>query len=135
MSWSWSPKHPLRSNRRAASHRWTNSEPSHARLLMRHRESGATPDVLREIEDFLGRGAATGAVLDDDEGRWAGQGMLDYWATVLYRADSRRSPLAQLADLDEVLLPRIPNEPCPYRGLERLQGGRSGVLLRTKAAA
>ena len=44
-------------------------------------------DLLKQISEFVARGAATGALIDDEANRRATQSMLDYWANVLYRAD------------------------------------------------
>jgi len=90
---------------------------AHAELLKRHRESGDTPELLAEIEDFIRRGQATGALLDAEDDRWAGQSLLDYWATLLYRI-GREPPDATLAEFDPSLAPELDDALCPYVGLD-----------------
>ena len=89
---------------------------AHAALLKQQRDEGNLPEVPA-IEDFIARGRATGAVLDGDAEREDAQIMLDYWATRLVRA-GRDLPDTALADFDPEQLPMLPDEPCPYRGLE-----------------
>src|SRR4051794_18841869 len=59
---------------------------AHRDLLARHRRSGNRPELLNAMKVFLRRGGATGALLEIDSERHAGQSVLDYWATILYRA-------------------------------------------------
>ncbi|MGD9099712.1 MAG: hypothetical protein PVF45_04475 [Anaerolineae bacterium] len=51
---------------------------AHSALLKRHREVGDTPELLAEAEGFIRRGRASGAWLDVEDERWAGQSLLDY---------------------------------------------------------
>ena len=96
---------------------------AHARLLKRH-HSGETNEMLAEIEAFIKQGRATGALLDSDDDRWAGQSLLDYWATVLYRTDKAtlNSHIdTTLAEFDASLAPRLDDSLCPYIGLNAFQ--------------
>jgi hypothetical protein len=76
-----------------------------------------TPELLAAITHFIRRGQATGALLDDPSDRHAAQSMLDYWVTVLFRAD-QEPPESTLADFDSKLVHTLGDELCPYRGLE-----------------
>lgn len=58
----------------------------HANLLKLHRESENESDVLTQIEQFIRKGKATGAILVGEEDRWSVQSLLDYWSSLLYRA-------------------------------------------------
>lgn len=79
-----------------------------------------TPSVLDEIETFIQRGSATGAILDNDDDRRLTQSYLDYWVTVLYRA--KRIPSdATLAEFDPSLAPQLDDSLCPYKGLNAFQ--------------
>ena len=90
---------------------------AHKELLQAHRQEGDTPEMLDRIEAFIYQGQATGAVLDAEDDRWTAQGMLDYWSATLFRA-ARRAPDATLADFDPNLAPELPDELCPYVGLD-----------------
>jgi WD40 repeat protein/energy-coupling factor transporter ATP-binding protein EcfA2 len=100
---------------------------AHSELLKRHRESGSTPELLAEIEKFIYRGRATGALLDTDEDRWASQSLLDYWSAILYRAE-REPPDATLAEFDPALAPELDDARCPYLGLEAFREEKSNLF-------
>lgn len=59
---------------------------AHRVLLKQYREKEITPAVAEEIEGFIRRGRATGALLENEEDRWDGQTRLDYWVAILQRA-------------------------------------------------
>ncbi|HEX8203329.1 MAG TPA: hypothetical protein VF590_22830, partial [Isosphaeraceae bacterium] len=105
----------------------------HSWLLARHVETsrgqGGDPGrLLDDLERFLRLGAATGVVLvDEEDRRWDAQGLLDYWYGVLYRA-GRRPERPRLAELVEELLPTLPDEACPYLGLETFQEEHAGSV-------
>jgi energy-coupling factor transporter ATP-binding protein EcfA2 len=100
---------------------------AHVGLLQRHR-AGLTATLLEEIEAAVERMSATGAVLDDEAERWEAQGILDYWVAVLYRA--RRNPVhGTLEPFDPSLAPELPDESCPYRGLEAFREAQHGVFF------
>lgn len=90
---------------------------AHAELLKRHRAVGDAPDILAEIEDFMKKAMAAGALLDADSDRWAAQSLLDYWATTLHRATDVL-PDATLAEFDPALAPTLDDSLCPYLGLD-----------------
>ena len=58
---------------------------THRGLLKRHRDQSDMPEITAEVEQFILRGRATGALLDDEDNRWVAQGLLDYWTTKVYR--------------------------------------------------
>ncbi|HEY2971496.1 MAG TPA: tetratricopeptide repeat protein [Pyrinomonadaceae bacterium] len=97
-------------------------------------EQPANPDLLDEINNFTRRGSATGAVLDSEDERRLVQSYLDYWVTVLYRAE--RTPAdATLADFDAALAPHLDDSLCPYKGLNAFREddremffGRQGLI-------
>ena len=100
---------------------------AHSELLRHHRESSSTTELLTEIEEFIYRGRATGALLDTDEDRWASQSLLDYWTAILYRA-GREPPDATLAEFDSALAPELDDARCPYLGLEAFREEKSNLF-------
>jgi WD40 repeat protein/GAF domain-containing protein len=100
---------------------------AHSELLKHHRESGSTTELLAEIEEFIYRGRATGALLDTDEDRWASQSLLDYWSAILYRA-GHEPPDATLAEFDSALAPELNDARCPYLGLEAFREEKSNLF-------
>jgi hypothetical protein len=107
---------------------------AHTELLRLYRDKGASPELLQRAEAFIAAGAATGALIDIDDDRLGAQSLIDYWSAVLSRAD--RPPMqAVLCDFDAALAPELPDDLCPYVGLEsfgestrKLFFGRDGVL-------
>ena len=97
----------------------TDLNNTHTSLLKKRGEEFAV-GFLDEVEDFLRRGSALGVYLDTYDERAAGQSLLDYWVTVLYRA-RRTPPNATLADFDPTLSPVLDDSLCPYRGLNAFQ--------------
>ena len=99
---------------------------AHSTLLKRHREAGDTPELMAEAETFIRRGRATGAWLDVEDERWAGQGLLDYWSTLTYRA-GHESPDATLAEFDPLGAPEV--DVCPYLGLDAFREAHHDVFF------
>ncbi len=58
---------------------------AHTDLLRRYHEQSQAPETIAQIETFIRRGKATGALLDAEADRVAAQTQLDYWTTRLYR--------------------------------------------------
>lgn len=107
---------------------------AHTELLRSYRDKGASPDLLDEADAFVARGSRTGALIDLDEDRMGAQSLLDYWSAVLSRAE-RPPTQAFLEEYDESLAPILPDDVCPYVGLEsfgesrrRLFFGRERVM-------
>jgi hypothetical protein len=98
---------------------------AHAELLKRHRDQANTVAMFGEIDEFLVRARETGVILDEEDARWTAQGLLDYWATTLLRA-GRTVHDASLADFDPSLAPDIPDDQCPYLGLDAFQEDDAG---------
>jgi len=101
---------------------------AHSELLKRHRESGNTPEFLAEVETFIRRGQATGALLDAEDDRWASQSLLDYWVSMMYRA-GHEPPEATLAEFDPALAPELDDVLCPYVGLDAFREGNHNVFF------
>jgi len=89
----------------------------HNQLLTTHRQYGSTPGFLSEAGTFIEQGRAAGALLDTEEERAVAQSLLDYWAAILYRSDVE-PPEAALDEFDWELAPELPDELCPYVGLD-----------------
>ncbi len=94
---------------------------THRDLLKRRREEKKeqgeeTPDFWTAVDEFLQRGRAAGAFLDEDTDREAAQNLLDYWETQLFHA-GRDIPDMILAEFNANLQPEIPDDRCPYVGL------------------
>ncbi len=107
---------------------------AHAELLKAYRAGGETTELRAQIESFLRRGQATGAVLDSDGDRWASQSVLDYWTTLSSRT-GYVAPDATLAPFNPALAPDLKDKPCPYVGLDPFRNddraaffGRDGLL-------
>ena len=110
---------------------------THRELLKRRRnlEKGNEPEEFwADVYEFLARGEAAGQFLDDDDDRDAAQNLLDYWQNQLFHA-SKDPPDAFLREFDPLLQPEIPDERCPYIGLnafddtnEHLFYGRSQLI-------
>jgi hypothetical protein len=90
---------------------------SHVQLLAEQRKGKPFDALAPEVTSFVVRARQTGAVLDAEEQRVAAQGLIDYWLT---RLDSTSVPFddATLVDFDESLAPELPDDKCPYVGLE-----------------
>ncbi|OEU84800.1 MAG: hypothetical protein BA865_11945, partial [Desulfobacterales bacterium S5133MH4] len=89
----------------------------HGELLQRYHDHGSTPEFLLKIDAFIRQGQATGALLDDDDDRWAAQSILDYWVPILWRAEEK-PPDGTLAEFDPTIVPELADDLCPYRGLD-----------------
>jgi hypothetical protein len=72
--------------------------------------------LIVAIEEFLRRGASSGALLDLEEDRADAQVLLNYWTTVLYAAGVAAPP-ALLADPDPAAVEASVGVDCPYPGL------------------
>jgi hypothetical protein len=105
----------------------TSLRAAHNDLMKRYHEIGDTSDMTVEIERFIRRGAATGALLDLDRDRWAAQSQLDYWYTLIYHP-GYEPPDATLADFDPLLAPELDGALCPYVGLDAFHENNSEVF-------
>src|SRR5688572_23561538 len=73
---------------------------AHNELLQRQSKGAEREDYLTAIQDFLKKAQATGAVLQQPDERYTAQSLLNYWTTVLYRADITYSDDLTLASFD-----------------------------------
>ncbi|MCP4515556.1 MAG: ATP-binding protein, partial [Delftia sp.] len=64
---------------------------------------------------FIRSGRASGEWLDEEDERWASQGLLDYWSTLMYRA-GQEPPDSTLAEFAPGNAPQV--DECPYLGLD-----------------
>jgi energy-coupling factor transporter ATP-binding protein EcfA2 len=109
---------------------------SHVQLLSEQRKGKPFDELAPEVTSFVVRARQTGAVLDAEEQRVAAQGLIDYWLTRLDRAAVPFDD-ATLVDFDESLAPELPDDKCPYVGLEAFREkdranfyGRADTLAR-----
>ena len=91
---------------------------AHTHLLKLSRSGDV--QAFAEIDAFLHQAKATGALLDSEQDRALSQSLMDYWVTVLYRA-RRTPPDATLSEFDPLLAPSLPDEICPYVGLNAFE--------------
>ncbi len=99
---------------------FTSLRDSHRDLLKQRRkdkEAAEEEGFWAEVTEFLLRGAAAGAFIDNTEDREAAQSLLDYWHNQLFHA-GKDTPEAVLEDFDATTQPEIPDSRCPYIGLE-----------------
>ncbi|HVT17099.1 MAG TPA: AAA family ATPase [Thermoanaerobaculia bacterium] len=101
---------------------------AHGELLKLQREAGDTSEFQERVETLIRRGRATGALLDGTEDRWAAQGILDYWSTALFRVACQTVDTT-LEQFDPGLAPELPEESCPYVGLDAFQESTFGVFF------
>lgn len=101
---------------------------AHNTLLQAHREHGEGPALYAEIQQFLQQGQASGALLDAESERWTAQSTLDYWTATLLSA-GQTPPDALLDDFDPALAPELPDDLCPYVGLDAFREDKSTVFF------
>jgi energy-coupling factor transporter ATP-binding protein EcfA2 len=101
---------------------------AHSSLLEAHRTQATVPDFWAEVELFLRRGQATGALLDNEGDRGAAQSLLDYWTATAYSV-GRKVADALLLDFDPALAPEIPDDRCPYVGLAAFREGQGSYFF------
>ena len=89
---------------------------THSELLQRDPDSEDAKKYLDDVEHFISQAQATGVTLSDDEERRASQNILNYWVSVLYRADNV-ARLVTLANYDPKLTAQIGEVVCPYPGV------------------
>lgn len=105
---------------------------AHEQLLQRRRADGENQAFLDTLTAFVERARATGVSLDDDNDRWAAQSLIDYWSSVLYRADIEL-PDTTLAEFDESRAPFLDDALCPYRGLDAFHEGEHELFFGRQA--
>src|SRR5262245_16989098 len=103
-----------------------------ARLGERRRREADSPAFWSAVDEFLQRGSATGVLLDNDDERWTIQSLLDYWAAALERT-GRARPDSELAAFDAELAPELPDDACPYIGLNSFQESNRRMFFGREA--
>lgn len=101
---------------------------AHGELLRRQRQDPGAAGLRAQIEAVVRRGQATGAMLDEADDRAEAQGILDYWATQLFRVD-RTAVDATLDDFDAGLAPKLDDDACPYVGLDAFRQTSHGIFF------
>lgn len=91
---------------------------THSELLQRRREETDSEAFFAAVEQFMIRAQASGMYLDSDNDRWAVQNLIDYWDNQLYHEGIELSHETLLAEFAPELQPKIPDEKCPYVGLD-----------------
>ncbi|NJN55125.1 MAG: hypothetical protein HC804_10410 [Anaerolineae bacterium] len=105
---------------------------THRDLLKQRREQKKehgeeTAVFWSAVDEFLQRGRAAGAFLDEDSDREAAQNLLDYWETQLFHA-GRQIPDMILTEFNPNLQPEIPDDRCPYVGLNAFEGSNQHLF-------
>ena len=95
----------------------------HSRLLQHLREDGHAPSFIDDVYHFMDLGQHTGKLLDESKAREAARTMIAFWATRLVR-EGRELPEIELDDFDPALAPELPDQPCPYQGLEAFKNSQ-----------
>jgi WD40 repeat protein len=93
---------------------------THTELLKSElsQDESTRPGFIERVNEFIRRGVQTGTILDDNDQRRTAQSLLNYWVTVLYRAEGTTPPDAILAYYS----PRADlGFECPYVGLSPFQ--------------
>jgi WD40 repeat protein len=99
----------------------------HLELLRRQRE-GFTPELVAEISTLVRRGARTGVIIDAESDRDYAQSLLNYWTTSIL-SQGYAIEHEDLAEFDPDLAPEIPDELCPYRGLNAFNEADSDIFF------
>jgi WD40 repeat protein/energy-coupling factor transporter ATP-binding protein EcfA2 len=101
---------------------------AHSEMLKQYRQSNDSPEMEEKIKAFIKKAQDTGVLIDIENDRMAAQSLLDYWATHLFRMGVEMSETT-LAEFDSSLAPDLPDELCPYRGLNPFAEGDAGVFF------
>lgn len=101
---------------------------AHIGMLRYEHSNNTDQKLLRAALRFLLAGQATGAILDSELERSAAQSMLDYWSTALIRA-GQEPPFGLLDIYDPRLAPQLPDEWCPYVGLDAFRESKSELFF------
>jgi hypothetical protein len=100
---------------------------AHGELLKRYREAPDKSAIFSDIQGFMTKGRKTGVLIDSDDDRLATQSLLDYWLSILLRADQAEIDTT-LAEFDINLAPTLADSACPYRGLEAFKEPDAGFF-------
>lgn len=105
---------------------------AHRELMQERRDAAETAVFWQNVTTFIQRAEAAGAYLDRDEDRQTAQTYLDYWANHLFRA-GQEAPPAILAPFDVHTQPELPDDLCPYVGLDAFQETDSHLFFGRSA--
>jgi hypothetical protein len=107
----------------------------HRELQKVYRERATSAEVLDRIECFIRFGVATGAILDAENDQTAAQGLLDLWATTLYRATGNLID-PNLEPFDKSVAPFLDETLVPYVGMDSFLEPTKNVFFgRERATA
>ncbi|MEP6911223.1 MAG: hypothetical protein ABI923_00630 [bacterium] len=90
---------------------------THSELLQEEPDVQEKSDYLTKVQEFFDRAQATGAVLENEDERHTAQSILNYWITVLYRANVGKPNNTTLAEYDLRLIVKMDDAQCPYPGV------------------
>src|SRR5687767_15166164 len=91
---------------------------AHNELLQLDPKVEDTQPYVARVREFLKRAQSTGAVLQSREERSTAHSLLNYWVTVLYRADAEyKDDTPTLLPYDAQVEVKIEDERCPYPGV------------------
>src|SRR6476620_908147 len=88
---------------------------AHSELLQQ--EPDNSEKYLTEVKEFFGKAQASGAILESDDERRTAQSILNYWMTILYRANLGKPEDTTLAPYDAKLTLNMDDAKCPYPGV------------------
>lgn len=105
----------------------THSELLERYSIVRKEKDQPHTEFWDDVEAFIERGCATGVLLGNYSERWSAQGMIDYWSTALFRT-GRTPPEAVLLAFDPTLSRELPDDACPYVGLDAFRDERFSTV-------
>lgn len=91
---------------------------THRELLQNRRQDEESAQFFAAVETFMMRAQACGMYLDNDNDRWAVQNLIDYWENQLFHEGVEPAGDTLLAEFAPELQPEIPDDQCPYVGLD-----------------
>ena len=100
----------------------------HKLLLEQRRSEDNAPEFIQAVIQFIQRGSATGVLLDAEEARWDAQNLLDFWSNELHHLQ-QEGPDATLSEYDPAQAPELPDELCPYLGLDAFDEARQSLFF------
>src|SRR6266481_6780551 len=93
---------------------------AHSALLAREADAEGDAAFWLDVADLIEAGRATGAVIDGAEERLDAQRLLSYWSATFLR-ERREAKKSVLAPFDPARVPELPDDLCPYVGLDAFQ--------------
>ena len=102
---------------------------AHSELLQREPDTSEKSVYLTEVQAFFDRAQVTGAVLENEDERSTAQSILNYWITVLYRANVGKPDDTALAEYDPKLILKMDDAQCPYPGVRAFREDESRLFF------